>query len=455
VRKIDVEKTIFSFLEQHVPVGEKLLLGYSGGLDSTALLMGLRGISQWPVHVIHVDHGWRPDSALQAQQIQKQVESLGFPISCEKLPPFPEKGNLEEWSRTQRYKVFLEVAKREKTSWLLVAHQADDQIEVVCKRFLEGASLLRFCGMRPIEKVFGLQVVRPLLPFRRSELQEWLGETFYIDDPTNKDQRFLRSRMREEIFPFLSRSFGKNVKNSIYRVSKEAALLNQFAHEEMEKASELTLCKGGAIAKLKEEHLHPFIAGLLVDTICEKAQIPALSRQQRDSAVETLCGEKGEVRLFQSGGGILFTEKGQMIGFSQGLEKIERRVCESVQGELSIGSWQIQWKPVEGAKEQRKVNWIELFQGKECCFYIPRKPFVITPSNEKLLRGIEKRGAPLSLRAYVPSIVQGFALVADPLSEYNRAQSSSCIKVSMVFKPKLPPYSPQGVREGNEIQVLR
>lgn len=432
MQKIDVEKIIFSFLEQHVPFGEKLLLGYSGGLDSTALLMGLQGILKWPIHVVHVDHGWRKESREQAEQIQSQVEGLGFSISCEKLPPFPKKGNLEEWSRKQRYKAFLEVAKREKARHLLIAHQADDQIEVVCKRFLEGSSLLRFCGMKPSETLFGLQVLRPLLVFRRCELQEWLGEIFYINDPTNKESRFLRSRMREEIFPFLSRSFGKNVTDSIYRVSKEAALLNHFAHEEMEKRSEIIPCKGGAIARATP--LHPFLAGLLVDTICEKAQIPALSRQQRESAVETLCGEKGKVRVFQSGTGILFVEQGQMIGFSKKIEKIEKISCESLQGALSIGPWQIQWEVVEMVEKQKNGSWIELFQGEEVCFYIAKKPFVIAPSNEKLLRGIEKKGAPLSLRAYVPSIIQGFTLVADPLTGYNREQSSSCIKLKFRFQ---------------------
>jgi len=429
-----VKKTVVSFLERTVPPGETVLVGYSGGLDSTALLMALREVSLWPIHVVHVDHGWRPESAHQADQIQKQVESWGLSISVEKLPPFSEQKNLEERSRQLRYEAFLSVAKRKKTKWLLVAHQADDQIEVVCKRFLEGASLLRFCGMRPVETLFGLQILRPLLCFRRAELQQWLGETPYIDDPTNRENRFLRSRMREEIFPFLAHSFGKKVTDSIYRVSKEAALLDHFAQEEMEKRSEVTTFRGGAVARLQEKSIHPFIAGLLVDTVCKEANIPALSRAQRETAVQTLFANKGKVREVQSGTGAIFIERGLIVGFSQKIDKIEKKSCESDRGEVCIGSWCIRWEPVERAEEQKKGSWIDLFQGEERTLYIPQGSFVIRPSNEKLLRGIEKEGGPLSLRSFVPSIVQGFELVADLLSGYNRVPSFPCTKVTIVFQ---------------------
>ncbi len=422
----EIEKTIFSFLEENVPVGQWLLVGYSGGLDSTALLKGLTAISQWPIHVVHVNHGWREESGKEAREIEGQVRSLGLAFSCVQLSPPPEDVNLEEWSRNERYRAFLEIGKKIGTKRLIVAHQADDQIEVVCKRFLEGASITKFCGMRPVEELFGLQILRPLLSVRRCELQKFLGTTHYIDDPTNRDRSFLRARMREEIFPFLSRSFGKNVMSSIHRVSKEAALLEQFAHEKMDEICECFPVKGGVIALL-EETVHPFIAGVLIDTLSREAKIPALSRQQRDLVVQTLCYD-GCKRALHTGGGVVFVERQAVIALSKQMERTGKTVCEGRQGETTVGSWSVQWSEVEDGKKQGG-GWQALFQGEEQRFYIPKGSFLIRSSNEKLLRKVRRKGVPISLRPYVPCIVQGFELVVDPLSGYNGPMDFPCTEI--------------------------
>lgn len=99
------------FLESRVVPGSSLLIGYSGGPDSKALLHLLyqcRRFADYTLHLAHVDHGWRSESAGEAELIADEAKRLGLNLHVKQLGAGDfEPGNLEEQGREHRLSFFL------------------------------------------------------------------------------------------------------------------------------------------------------------------------------------------------------------------------------------------------------------------------------------------------------------------------------------------------------------
>jgi tRNA(Ile)-lysidine synthetase-like protein len=386
-----------------------------------------------------VDHGWREESAREAKVLEQRVGALGIPFSSFRLPPCPKRENIEDWSRRQRMSCFTTAASAIGTGIVFLAHQADDQSEVVFKRFLEGASLTKFRGIRPVEKMHSLTLMRPLLSIRRAALLAYLQKHAlpYFEDPSNKDISFLRARMREIVFPFLRDTFGKEFDNSLLRVSNESADLEQYIHEECSRRFTIHTLHNDAFATVNgDEPPSPFLVRCLVDHLKDCVRLPSFSRQQVEAAVETFCGVPSGARHFFVGSGGLFAESRFFAAFHDKPHVIEEKCFYEQEGECRIGSWEISWKP-SIASWQETRDWKDLFSGTATIWYIPKCPFSICPTSNQLLRTVHRLPGSfppiVSLRSFVPAIVQAFRLVVDPLSGYTVALSpgSSCLAVTI------------------------
>jgi len=213
------------FLQERWDRGRPLLVGYSGGPDSEALLQ-LVLEAKIPCHVAHVDHGWREGSAQETQNLKARVF---VPFHTLRLPPPPEK-NREEAAREGRLAFFRTLFATGQYQALLLGHQADDLAETVLKRLLEGAHLVHLGSMEKISHFEELVIWRPLLDVRRVRIEDYLekkGITPLID-PTNCDPTYLRARMRKDLFPFLKKSFGKEVVSNLALLSERAGELERY-----------------------------------------------------------------------------------------------------------------------------------------------------------------------------------------------------------------------------------
>lgn len=214
-------KKVQSCLEKYGVMNGPLLLGYSGGVDSTALFFLLKKYNI-NVHVIHVNHGWRSTSLQEAHMLKRQVESFGLPFyleTIETIDPHQE-GNLEDKYRQERLKIFQRYYQEIQAKALLLAHQKDDQAETVFKRIFEGASLGKLAGLKECAEIAGMTVLRPFLSITKEELYRFIhieGVPF-IEDETNQNTHYLRARQRVEIFPEIEKKFGKNATNNLYRL---------------------------------------------------------------------------------------------------------------------------------------------------------------------------------------------------------------------------------------------
>ncbi|MXW78829.1 MAG: tRNA lysidine(34) synthetase TilS [Gemmatimonadetes bacterium] len=203
--------------------GAGLVVAASGGVDSTVLLDVLDGLG-YQLHVAHLDHALRPDSADDSRFVADEAKRRGLPCSVERRDvgayARTEGLSLEEAGRRQRYIFLDQVADRTGSQFIALGHHADDQAETVILRLLRGSGAT---GLRGMEIVREGRYLRPLLRVRRAEIEEYARQRglCYREDPSNRDWRFLRNRVRGELLPLL-KSYNSNITEVLNRT---AALL--------------------------------------------------------------------------------------------------------------------------------------------------------------------------------------------------------------------------------------
>jgi tRNA(Ile)-lysidine synthase len=223
-------QVVRDFLNLHYQKGRPLLLGFSGGPDSLALLhllLECRRFFPLDLHLAHLDHGWRESSGREAMALEAMAQKLQLPFYLKTLPAGVS-SELE--ARIARHQYFLNLYEKGEFQALLLAHHADDQAETVLKRILEGRSLLSIGGIRANSVIEGMRIWRPLLTVRKKSIMEWLEkrELKAIDDPTNRDPKYLRARMRTDILPSLSKQFGKEATLNLSRLGEGAQELRAY-----------------------------------------------------------------------------------------------------------------------------------------------------------------------------------------------------------------------------------
>ena len=178
--------------------GQKLAVAVSGGVDSVCLLCWLADMGLHPI-ALHVNHGLRDVAEAEAQYVQDLCAARG--IECHVFEWTGEKPTtgLEAAARTARYKMMTDFCRENNVDALLVAHQADDQIETFLMNLGRGSGLSGLAAMRPISVRDGVKIVRPLLNVWRHELKQYCDANGikYCTDAMNSDIKYTRVRIRQ------------------------------------------------------------------------------------------------------------------------------------------------------------------------------------------------------------------------------------------------------------------
>jgi tRNA(Ile)-lysidine synthase len=170
-------------------------------VDVLARLAPPRG---WRLHVVHVDHGLRPGSAAEAAPVGALAHRLG--LDFEAVAVEVDGGpSLQDQARRARHRALGEVADRIGASAIALGHTADDQAETVLMRLLTSATPWSLRAMAEREG----RLARPLLRVWREATLAYCAALGLepVDDPSNRDPRFLRSRVRHELLPALEAVF--------------------------------------------------------------------------------------------------------------------------------------------------------------------------------------------------------------------------------------------------------
>lgn len=178
--------------------GQKLAVAVSGGVDSVCLLCWLADMGLRPI-ALHVNHGLRDVAAAEAQYVQDLCAARG--IECHVFEWTGEKPTtgLEAAARGARYKMMTDFCRENNVDALLVAHQADDQIETFLMNLGRGSGLSGLAAMRPVTTRDGVKIVRPLLNVWRRELKQYCDDNGikYCTDAMNSDAKYTRVRIRQ------------------------------------------------------------------------------------------------------------------------------------------------------------------------------------------------------------------------------------------------------------------
>jgi tRNA(Ile)-lysidine synthase len=210
-----------------VPRGSSVLAAVSGGPDSMALLHVLALLRQrlgFGVFAHGVDHGLRLEAAAELDLAERFARSLDVPFSRTRIA-VSTGGNLQARARTARWEALRTAASRARVDRIATGHHADDRAETLGMRMLRGTGLRGLAVLPPLDVVEGSVRIRPFFRALRTDVDAHVARhrVPFVSDPSNRDPRFLRSRVRYEVLPQLRRLSPRIVEH-LGRLADDAAV---------------------------------------------------------------------------------------------------------------------------------------------------------------------------------------------------------------------------------------
>lgn len=307
--------------------GESLVLGLSGGVDSVCLFHLLVHLPQkLRPHIIiaHINHHLRNESDIEENFIRELAQKYKMTVHVYHWTPDEQPvSGIELAARQIRYRFFKQVMRAEKAKYLLTAHHADDQIETILMRLVRGGALQSLTGIQ-LAQIFGEgQLIRPLLPFYKSELYDYAHQyqLTYFEDETNHQNEYTRNRFRNMIIPQLELE-NRQAKSHIQQMGKNLSdllkvadfLSDSFKREffdEEDKSVTIKLEKWNSIP----DYMQRFMLSDLTEKLSNKWGV-ILKNGQRLILEEWIC--KGQVHTsLDLGGGIIAEKNYDDIQFCQ------------------------------------------------------------------------------------------------------------------------------------------
>ncbi len=221
------------------PSAGGLVLGYSGGRDSTVLLHALSAQAQ-PLRAVHIHHGLQPAADDFAAHCQMVCDALSVPLTIIRVRVRETGDGPEAAARAARLAAFRSALKAGEI--LVLAHHADDQVETVLARLLRGTGPAGLAGMRAYDDSAGLRRWRPLLDVPAADLAAYAAAhgLRWIEDPHNADLRYERVWLRQRVLPEL-RSRRPGLGAAVTRLARQLGdEQDQLAQQDLARLPALT-----------------------------------------------------------------------------------------------------------------------------------------------------------------------------------------------------------------------
>ena len=302
--------------QQSIRAGDRLAVAVSGGADSVALLcllLELRAELGIVLSVAHVNHKLRGEEADEDERfVAKLARQHGLELhACvARVPGSNTSGvssGIEAAARELRYVFFRQMAREGRVAKIATAHTLDDQAETVLLRIFRGTGIRGLSGIHPRivfeeqGQAFG-ELVRPLLGFRRTALQEFLRERgqSWREDSSNRDIAFLRNRVRHRLLPMIGEEFG----DAAIEHMGELAEIARAEEEHWERVHPEVWAQDGGAAETRQAaslgvgrlSLLPLAAQRRLVRAWLETHMPDLSISFRliEEALELACGTAGK-----------------------------------------------------------------------------------------------------------------------------------------------------------------
>lgn len=289
-----------------VPPGEGVLVALSGGADSVVLLHLMRSLAPlvpFTLRAAHLDHGMRPESPHDAVFVRRLCAEWGVPLAVERadVPALArEQGRgLEETGREVRREFLRQTAARHGCAVIALGHHRGDQAETFLHRLLRGSGLSGLAAMRVKSGPF----VRPLLPFSRRQVRDYLAEQRlgHVEDPSNRDPAYTRNRIRHQLLPSLQ-SFNPRIEEHLARLCRRIALEEDYWQEEGERSLAALIRPGEGGVCLDRSGLaalHPALRARVIRRALERVRgdLTGISARHVEDVEGVLLGERPQAEV--------------------------------------------------------------------------------------------------------------------------------------------------------------
>ena len=217
----------------------KIGVAYSGGADSTALL--LSALKRWPgqVHALHIHHGLQAAADVFANHCQSCCEAWEVPFSIMHVNARHASGQSpEDAARNSRYQALIQMAKAQGLDVVLLGQHADDQVETLLLALSRGAGLPGLACMPAVFERQGVLFVRPMLEVGVKALKAYLEAQGigWVEDPTNNERLYTRNKIRLDILPAIVATFPSYLETfirSIHHIAEAQQLLEEVAQQDL------------------------------------------------------------------------------------------------------------------------------------------------------------------------------------------------------------------------------
>lgn len=284
-----------------------LAVAFSGGADSTALLLAC--CRRWPGQVVavHVHHGLQPAADAFVDHCVAFCLRWNVPLIVRRVDARHARGDSpEESARRSRYQE-LDAAVHDETGAVLypsvaIAQHADDQVETMLLALSRGAGLPGLAAMPRRRERRGVVYHRPLLAVSAANIRAWLaGEgVTHIEDPSNNNEDLTRNRIRARVLPSLQASFAQ-FRETFARSARHAAqaqqVLDEIAREDMERIANAAGLSIAPLRGLSEPRQANLLRHWLKSDHGATASAAQMGELQRQLAACTTRGHRIDIKV--------------------------------------------------------------------------------------------------------------------------------------------------------------
>ena len=275
----------------------RVLVAYSGGLDSSVLLHVMAKFANRPFKLIavHINHNLHSRETDWVKHCQLNCTQLGVELIIRELPKLakPKVGNLEAKLREQRYKIFAQLLTDDDA--LVTAHHAEDQAETLLMRLFRGAGVKGLGAMLDQIKLSSGYLLRPLLHCSKAELLTYANQhqLSWVEDESNYDCSFDRNYLRHTLMPLIKKRWPGVIK-AIERSSGHLQEVDRWLEQQAETvwdesnlaSSTISLHKISTLSKVEQKNLLRFWL--------RKLKLPAATKQQLDILLDTAFSARSD-----------------------------------------------------------------------------------------------------------------------------------------------------------------
>ncbi len=298
-----------------------VLVGFSGGKDSCALLCFLNSVKEeygFSLYACHVNHGIRAGEADRDEAFCREFcDTLGVPLFVKKfdIPTLcAESGKgTEECAREHRYRAFAEICEQNGIERIATAHHANDNAETVLFNLSRGSALKGACGIPPMRD----NIIRPLILCTRDDITDYIKayQLSYVTDSTNTDVTYSRNRLRAAVIPELCAVNDR----AVYHISRFSQSVRTDSEYLDMVARENVTDEVGVLCGLHSALLSRVIRILYLnvcDATLENKHIDDVISLVKNGENTGSVSLPGEIRCIKDRGRILFCKKEEKKGFS-------------------------------------------------------------------------------------------------------------------------------------------